>query len=64
MVRDVHPGIGLRMGAGRVSCGVAAVDGLEGLQERASICVGAAFGGIYVTAAVLHGVHSACYGQT
>ena len=63
MVRAVHPGIGLRMGAGCVSCGVAAVDGLEGLQERTSICVGAAFGGIYGLTVALHGVHTACYGQ-
>ena len=63
MVRAVHPGIGLRMGAGRVSCGVAAVDGLEGLQEGASLCLGAAFGGICGLAAALHGVHTACYGQ-
>jgi len=62
VVRAVHPGIGLRMGAGCVSVGVAADDGLERLEGR-TLCLVAAIGRVHGAAAAFHGVHQERYGK-
>ena len=62
MVRAVHSGCCLWMGAGCVSVGVAADDGLE-RPEGCTLCSMAAVGGVHGAAAALHGVYQECYGK-